>query len=100
LLRAMDSLLARNRGILSPNKIKELAYDWNQEHCIPPLDDREFEKEWKQSSIFVAKGINSNITNNYNRNYNGKDSSYNKYDREQQTKIIIPIRNKNPFDYI
>ena len=54
----MDSLLARNRGILSPNKIKELAYDWNQEHCIPPLDDREFEKEWKQSSIFVAKDIN------------------------------------------
>lgn len=50
--------------------------------------------------IFVAKRINSNTTNNYNRNYNGKDSSYNKYDREQQTKIILPIRNKNPFDYI
>ena len=98
LLRIMDSLLTRTRGILSPNKIKELAYEWNQEHCIPPLDDREFEKEWKQSAIFVAKSINNNT--HYYNNGNGSPH-HNNTDTEQQNKTILPaIENNSYFEYV
>jgi hypothetical protein len=43
LLRVMESLLQRNRQILSLDKIKQLAYDWNQEHCITPLENVELD---------------------------------------------------------
>ena len=43
LMRAMESLIARNSGISSIEEIKLLAQQWNQKHCSPPLDDKEFE---------------------------------------------------------
>ena len=46
LLRVMESLIQRNKEILSEDKIKELAFEWNKEHCDPPLDDNEFENQW------------------------------------------------------
>ena len=55
LLRAMDSLIFRNKEILSKEKIKELAYEWNQEHCNPPLDNKEFEKQWTCAIDFINK---------------------------------------------
>jgi len=42
LLRISESLIQRNKKILLVDKIKELAYEWNQQHCKPPLDDKEF----------------------------------------------------------
>ncbi len=55
LLRAMESLIFRNKDILSKEKIKVLAYEWNQEHCNPPLDDKEFEKQWNCAIDFIRK---------------------------------------------
>jgi D5 N terminal like/Bifunctional DNA primase/polymerase, N-terminal len=55
LLRAMDSLIARNYGILSLAEIKSIARGWNDQHCKPPLDDREFEKQWKCATDFISK---------------------------------------------
>ncbi len=55
LLRIMESLIARNSSILSEDKIKEIAYEWNQIHCEPPLDDIEFEKQWKDSKKYIGK---------------------------------------------
>ena len=55
LLRVMESLIARNSSILSEEKIKEIAYEWNQTHCEPPLDDIEFEKQWKDSKKYIGK---------------------------------------------
>ena len=46
LLRIMVSLLQRNRSIMSLNEIKEIAYKWNLKHCSPPLDIKEFAKQW------------------------------------------------------
>ena len=60
LLRVMESLLQRNRGILSLEKIKQLAYEWNQEVCGPPLDDYEFNRQWNDALKFVGRSINSN----------------------------------------
>jgi hypothetical protein len=55
LMRIMESLIARNSSILSLEEIKPLARQWNQKHCSPPLDDKEFEKLWECATDFIAK---------------------------------------------
>lgn len=54
ILRAMDSLLRRNDGILSLVQIEQLARQWNDKHCEPPLDDREFNKQWNCAQEYIA----------------------------------------------
>jgi hypothetical protein len=55
LMRIMESLIARNSSILSLEEIKPLAQQWNLKHCGPPLDDKEFEKQWTCATDFIAK---------------------------------------------
>jgi hypothetical protein len=55
LLRVMDYLIAGNASILSYDRIKPLAHQWNNQHCNPPLDDKEFEKQWTCATDFIAK---------------------------------------------
>jgi hypothetical protein len=43
----MESLIVRNLKILSLDNIKPLARTWNEAHCSPPLEDKEFENQWK-----------------------------------------------------
>jgi P4 family phage/plasmid primase-like protien len=59
LLRAMDSLISHNASILSLEEIKELAYKWNQKHCVPPKEDREFEKDWKDATKYIISSSRS-----------------------------------------
>jgi P4 family phage/plasmid primase-like protien len=58
LLRVMESLIIRNRGILSLYKIQELAIEWNNKHCYPPLDNKEFSKQWKCACKFINDKAN------------------------------------------
>ncbi|CAN5707420.1 hypothetical protein BH23THE1_BH23THE1_17410 [soil metagenome] len=55
LLRMMESLIKRNHTILAEEKIRNFAYIWNQEHCKPPLNDKEFEKQWNDAKKFIMK---------------------------------------------
>jgi hypothetical protein len=55
LLRAMESLIVRNRSILSICKIQELAREWNNTHCEPPLDDHEFDRQWNDANRFIER---------------------------------------------
>jgi hypothetical protein len=55
LLRVMESLIVRNSAILSLQKIKDLAKEWNSLHCIPPLGDKEFEKQSKCALDFIDR---------------------------------------------
>jgi hypothetical protein len=57
ILRIMDSLLRRNARILSLEQIHTLAYNWNKEHCDPPLDDLEFEHQWNTATKFILGQI-------------------------------------------
>jgi hypothetical protein len=50
----MDSLLKRNKGILSLEQVRGLASEWNNQHCLPPLDNKEFEKQWQCATTFIA----------------------------------------------
>ena len=57
ILRVMDSLLVKNMGFLTLEQIKKLAYERNQELCVPPLDDRDIERQWKQSLNWANRKI-------------------------------------------
>jgi hypothetical protein len=58
-MRTMESLIQRNRGILSEDETKSLAHRWNQKHCNPPLDDKEFERQWLCAKRFIGKNSNT-----------------------------------------
>jgi MoxR-like ATPase len=53
LMRVMESLLLRNQKILDENTIRGLAEKWNNDVCEPPLDAKEFSKQWKSSVKFI-----------------------------------------------
>jgi hypothetical protein len=71
LLRVMESLIVRNKGILSPEQVKQNARDWNNEHCNPPLDKKEFEKQWHDGLKFIAKRSSKD-----EKNIKNDDDSY------------------------
>ncbi|MDR4491935.1 MAG: bifunctional DNA primase/polymerase [Candidatus Nitrosocosmicus sp.] len=55
LLRAMESLISRLSSILPEDEIKQIAESWNQKHCKPPLDNREFERQWHDAKTYISK---------------------------------------------
>ena len=67
-LRISESLIQRNKKILSLDKIKKLAYEWNQQHCKPPLDDKEFERQWNDALKFVFRSKSETSNNNSGNN--------------------------------
>lgn len=60
LLRVMASLMKRNNGILTIEQIKDLASEWNNQHCDPPLDNKEFDKQWKCAQTYIERNNPSN----------------------------------------
>lgn len=75
LLRIMESLLARNKAILPPGQIIKIASEWNNQHCIPPLDQKEFEKQWKDAMKFVETNGGNNHEGGQNDNISQQRSS-------------------------
>lgn len=55
LLRIMESLILRNRRILKPEIIKEIAENWNRKQCVPPLDSNEVDRQWKDANAYVVR---------------------------------------------
>ncbi len=52
----MEPLLIRTKNILSLKRIREIARTYNTiEYFDPPLNDEEFEKQWKCAQEFVAR---------------------------------------------
>jgi putative DNA primase/helicase len=86
LLRVMESLLKRNVGILSTEQIMQFASDWNTNHCNPPLNDREFQKQWKCATKFIAiKNPNIEANNQDSVRNGSKDNpSFLLYPRNNQ----------------
>jgi putative DNA primase/helicase len=57
LLRVMESLITRNRGIISETEIMQMARQWNDTHCKPPLDEKEFQKQWRDAIHFLKTSV-------------------------------------------
>jgi hypothetical protein len=111
LLRIMESLIKRNSGVLNLDKIKELAMDWNNVHCAPPLDSRDLERQWRCAMRFVIKNkpkskvvIQSSSSNSDdNGNGHGNEKSNEKWksadnSRSSRTKDILvdPSKDLDP----
>lgn len=91
----MESLLKRNYGILDIDKIKLLAEEWNQEYCIPPLNETEFEKQWKCATKWTGEKINENPNvdvDNNNENNTQEKEIY----PELENNIFYQINEKPP----
>jgi P4 family phage/plasmid primase-like protien len=57
ILRLMDSLLVKNMGFLTLDEFKGHAHKRNLELCVPPLDNRAMERQWKQSLNYANRKI-------------------------------------------
>ena len=106
LLRIMESLLQNNRK-MSLEDIKQMAQIWNQNHCEPPLDNKEFEKQWKCALKFIKRmetqNLNNNTNNNLLKNNQSQNITKNQIDiRELETELEQhqQIPDKNYFKYI
>jgi hypothetical protein len=79
ILRVMDSLLIKNMGLLTIEQIKDLTYQRNQELCDPPLDNRDFERQWEQSLKWANRKKqereNAAAGKHQNRDNNNKSTS-------------------------
>ena len=102
LLRVMESLLQRNRGIMTLEEIKEHAQKINQRLCVPPLDEYELEKQWQCALKFVGRSINSNTVpagdsggiNNIIKD-NNTHSSSNNNDSKSIADILVKLTLEN-----
>jgi hypothetical protein len=64
LLRVMESFIHRFSGILTEDEVMNHAWNWNQKHCKPPLDENEFKKQWKDAKNFILNSANNNSSSN------------------------------------
>lgn len=76
LLRVMESLIQRFSDLLTEDEVKNYAWDWNQNHCKPPLEEKEFIKQWNDAKnfIFRSDSKNSNIKKKVQDNILSDDS--------------------------
>lgn len=52
-LRIIESYYQKYRHQKPFKEIQKWCYQWNQDHCNPPLDDIEFEKQWNDAIEFI-----------------------------------------------
>jgi hypothetical protein len=57
-LRIFESNLFTKTGIWTEQQIKDDGIKWNQEHCTPPLTDKQLEGQWKDAKAFYEKHKN------------------------------------------
>jgi Bifunctional DNA primase/polymerase, N-terminal len=100
LLRVIESLLKRNYSILDKDEIKQLSQRWNQKHCKPPLNDTEFEKQWKDASRFISSKqveVNTSVDSNKNTQEKYPELKDNIYYQinEKPEKYVIAYKQKN-----
>jgi hypothetical protein len=61
LLRRMESKIRKKYGKWTWDEIKENCYAWNHKHCKPPLDDKEFKRQWKDAKEFIVPQIEEEL---------------------------------------
>jgi hypothetical protein len=59
-LRIFESNLFTRTGIWTEQQIKGDGIKWNQEHCIPPLTDKQIEGQWDDAKAFFEKNKHDN----------------------------------------
>lgn len=58
-LRVIESLYIKHRESKSLDKIYDESMQWNQQHCEPPLNQTEFDRQWRDGIRFVNDTANN-----------------------------------------
>jgi hypothetical protein len=58
-LRIFESNLFTKTGIWTEQQIKDDGNRWNQEHCVPPLTDKQVEGQWQDAKAYYEKNKNT-----------------------------------------
>ena len=88
LLRYMESRIMKLRtSDVSLSEINQLCYNWNQKHCKPPLEDKEFERQWKDALNFIARKDREREEREIH--VNEKIQEWQQQQRQDQTQEII-----------
>jgi hypothetical protein len=91
LLRVNESLISRNSSILSEVELKKISHNWNLEHCAPPLNEIQEEKQWKDAKSFIKK----QERRSQNSNENGKDGeTSNSIQAQNNGEILVELANQ------
>ena len=102
-LRIMDSLISRNKAILTLEEIKQWARNWNEKHCLPPLDDKEFEKQWRCALGYIireeTKRLAQQAQNDDNNGDNNNNSKGGKRKRVEQKRDDLYQKLKTKFTF-
>ena len=53
MLRAAESLIRKFYREYTEEEIKEMAWRWNLKHCREPLDEKEFQRQWRDAKNFI-----------------------------------------------
>lgn len=70
ILRVMESLLQRNKDIMTLEEIKEHVKKINQRLCVLPLNNSEFNKQWRCALNYITRKNNKKDYNNKIENDN------------------------------
>lgn len=62
-MRVMESLISRNRNILTESQTLALSQQWNQDHCEPPLDESKVNYQWECAKGFIQENFTTNESN-------------------------------------
>lgn len=81
LLRASESLIQRNKKYTDINTIKELVHKWNHQHCSPPLNNKEVERQWNAAWRFTSE----NSKNDQHYNFNTRQKQQQEDDKQKET---------------
>ena len=67
-------------------KYCELILRWNSDHCVPPLDYKDFEKQWKCAIEFIVKnnGNGNGQAHNGNSTSTTNNTNEKEHDNEEQ----------------
>lgn len=97
--RVMESLIKRTHGILSLKQIVDICKDWNNIHCSPPLDEREFQKQWKSAEEFIIRG-NGNGTGDSKDKSESESKSEQRISPEDIAFVLRTIKKEAPHDEV
>ena len=96
-LRIMESWISRLGNILEQDQIRKLSHDWNQKHCIPPLDETEENRQWNDAMRFIqSKNSENSEQNSHDDNYDGRSVSNGSQTQSQtNADILVQLAIKN-----
>ena len=89
LLRVIESLVTRNRLVMSEEEIMQWARQWNDKHCKPPLEEKEFQKQWRDATHFLKTSVEHFLGQDSGKEIKRLEKELNKKQRLKQREDYV-----------